>query len=92
MTSILARILATVRPKIRIIFGNIVVAEKAFLTLDNLVTPLLLNIWRDFRLFVSGIPIKSGFELDVNTKLNEVLRRHLTLRRMMTPLMKKSVK
>ena len=57
MTSILARILATVRPKIRIIFGNIVVAEKAFLTLDILVTPLLLNIWRDFRLFVSGIPI-----------------------------------
>lgn len=57
MTSTLARILATVRPKIRIIFGNIVVAEKAFLTLDILVTPLLLNIWRDFRLFVSGIPI-----------------------------------
>ena len=57
MTSTLARILATVRPKIRIIFGNIVVAEKAFLTLDILVTPLLLNIWREFRLFVSGIPI-----------------------------------
>ena len=43
MTSTLARILATVRPKIRIIFGNIVVAEKAFLTLDILVTPLLLD-------------------------------------------------
>ena len=57
MASTLARLLTTVRPKIRMIFGNIVVAEKAFLTLAILVTPLLLNIYRVFRLFVSGILI-----------------------------------